>query len=73
MSDTTLAWTTPDPHTVDLKYGHGVPDPLALALVTKLQERLPDAQVVLFGSRAIGDWSPGSDVDLAVIGGHLIL
>ncbi len=69
MSDTTLARTTPDPHTVDLEHGHGVPDPLALALVAKLQEQLPDTQVLLFGSRAVGDWRPGSDVDLAVIGG----
>ena len=36
---------------VDLEHGKGVPDPLALALVAKLQEHVPDAQVVLFGSR----------------------
>ena len=57
----------PGPHTVDL--GRGVPDSLALALVARLQAQLPDAQVLLFGSRAVGDWHPGSDADLAVIGG----
>lgn len=37
---------------VDLENGHGVPDSLALALVVRLQEQVPDAQVLLFGSRA---------------------
>ncbi|MCY4519535.1 MAG: nucleotidyltransferase domain-containing protein [Caldilineaceae bacterium] len=45
------------------------PDPRALALAGELQEGLPDAQVLLFGSRAMGDWRPESDIDLAVIGG----
>lgn len=66
MADMALAR---EQQTVDLEHGHGVPDPLALALVAKLQAQLSDAQVVLFGSRAVGDWRPGSDVDLAVIGG----
>ncbi len=66
MADTAL---TREPQTVDLAYGQGVADPRALALAGNLQARLPDAQVVLFGSRAIGDWQPGSDIDLAVIGG----
>ncbi len=66
MADMVLAR---EQRTVDLKYGHGVPDPLALTVAAELQERLPDAQVLLFGSRAIGDWRPGSDIDLAVIGG----
>jgi hypothetical protein len=44
-------------------------DPDALALAAALQAALPDAQVVLFGSRAMGDWQPESDIDLAVIGG----
>ena len=60
--------TSPGPHTADLEHGRGSPDPRALALVGELQARLPNAQVVLFGSRAVGDWRPGSDVDLAVIG-----
>ena len=48
--------------------GNGQPDPRALALIRELQQQLPDTQVVLFGSRATGDWRPGSDIDLAVIG-----
>ncbi len=48
--------------------GHA-PDPRALAVVGVLQSRLPDTQeVVLFGSRAMGNWRPWSDLDLAVIG-----
>lgn len=54
---------------VDLEYGQGNPDPRALALAGDLQTRLPDAQVLLFGSRATGTWRPESDLDLAVIGG----
>jgi hypothetical protein len=53
----------------DLAHGNGGPDPRALELVGELQRQLPDARVLLFGSRAIGDWRPGSDIDLAVIGG----
>ncbi len=53
----------------DLTQGHGGPDPRALALAGDLQASLPDAQVLLFGSRATGDWRPSSDIDLAVIGG----
>ena len=46
------------------------PDPRALALAGELQALLPDAQVLLFGSRATGTWTSGSDIDLAVIGGR---
>jgi len=48
--------------------GNGAPDPRALAVAAALQARLPDAQVLLFGSRATGSWRPRSDIDLAVIG-----
>ena len=51
-----------------LNAGHGTPDPRALAVASALQRHLPDAQVLLFGSRATGSWQPGSDIDLAVIG-----
>ena len=44
------------------------PDARALAVASALQARLPDAQVLLFGSRATGSWRPRSDIDLAVIG-----
>lgn len=33
-----------------------------------LQDQLPDAEVVLFGSWAVGTGHPWSDLDLAVIG-----
>ena len=53
----------------DLTQGQGGADPRALALAGALQKRPPEADVLLFGSRARGDWRPGSDIDLAVIGG----
>lgn len=55
--------------TADPTQGHDGPDPRALALAGDLQASLPDAQVLLFGSRAAGNWQSGSDIDLAVIGG----
>ena len=52
-----------------VEQGWKSPDPNALAVASKLQERLPDAQVVLFGSRGRrGTWERHSDLDLAVIG-----
>ena len=52
----------------DTTEDHGQPDPRALAVAQALQRQLPDtAEVVLFGSRASGDWQPWSDIDLAVI------
>lgn len=45
------------------------PDPRAVAVISMLQSRVPDTQdVVLFGSRAMGNWRPESDIDIAVIG-----
>ena len=46
------------------------PDARALALAGELQDRLPDARVLLFGSRANGTWTDGSNIDPAVIGGR---
>ena len=66
MADTTLARAQ---QTLDPTYGQGNPDPRALELAGALQKHLPEADVLLFGSRAIGDWRPQSDIDLAVIGG----
>ena len=66
MADTTLAR---EQQTPDLAYGQGNPDPRALELVGELQQHLPEADILLFGSRAVGDWRPSSDIDLAVIGG----
>lgn len=65
----TLEGLSPVQGPVDLAHGNGAPDPRALELVGELQRQLPGARVLLFGSRAIGDWRPGSDIDLAVIGG----
>ena len=66
-----MALTRPSPEwlALDNQHGQGTPDPRALALVVELQARLPNAEVVLFGSRAMGNWVPESDLDLAVIGG----
>ena len=42
-------------------------DPHALTVARQLQDRVAPAQVVLFGSRARGDWHADSDIDLMVI------
>lgn len=42
-------------------------DPHALTLARRLQDQVAPAQVVLFGSRARGDWHAASDIDLMVI------
>ena len=51
---------------VDIGQGH--PDPRALAVAQEIQSWLPEAEVILFGSRATGTWRPRSDIDLALIG-----
>ena len=50
MADTTLARAQ---QTLDPAYGQGNPDPRALELAGALQQHLPEADVLLFGSRAI--------------------
>ena len=62
--------TAPEQFAADLEHGQGRPDPRALMLAGELQDLLPGTQVLLFGSRAMGTWHPGSDIDLAVIGGN---
>ncbi len=42
-------------------------DEIALALAGTLQARVAPAQVLLFGSRARGDWTAESDIDLMVL------
>jgi predicted nucleotidyltransferase len=42
-------------------------DPLAAEIGRRLIEAAPDAQIVLFGSRARGDSSADSDLDILVI------
>ncbi len=44
-----------------------VPDEKALMLAGLLQERVYPGQVLLFGSRARGDWTESSDIDLMVL------
>ena len=43
------------------------PDPHALATARAAQAQLPDATVILFGSRAIGRHRSSSDIDLLVV------
>ena len=45
----------------------GAPDPRALAVAAALQRELPEARVLLFGSRARDDWHAESDIDLMII------
>lgn len=44
--------------------GRGQPDPRALAVARALQDYLPDAEIILFGSRAtgstVGNRNPGT-------------
>ena len=63
-----LTVPTPD-HALGNDWGNGRPDPTALAVARALQELWTDHCLVVFGSRATGIWQPGSDLDLAVIGG----
>ena len=46
---------------------HNSPDPEGLAIAREIQDRVRPAEVILFGSRADGSHSPGSDVDLIAI------
>ena len=43
------------------------PDPAALAVAAAMQKLLAPAQVILNGSRAVGEHHPDSDVDLMAI------
>ena len=42
-------------------------DPIGLAVAQAAQDAVPEATVILFGSRARGDHRPNSDVDLLVV------
>lgn len=46
--------------------GH-MPDPRAVQLAQTLLERVPADNVVIFGSRARGDWHAHSDIDLLIV------
>ncbi len=43
------------------------PNPHALATAQAAQAQLPDASVILFGSRATGQHGPDSDIDLLIV------
>ena len=43
------------------------PDPMGLAIAQAVQDEMPEARVILFGSRARGDHRPTSDTDLLII------
>ena len=45
----------------------GAPDPVGLAVAREIQERVRPAEVILLGSRAVGDHRPDSDVDLMAV------
>ena len=47
---------------------HRPPDPKACAVARAVGEVVHPAQVILFGSRARGDFTPDSDIDLLIIG-----
>lgn len=43
-----------------------------LDYIRQAHQRLPEIdQILLFGSRAIGNYKPGSDVDLAIVGAQV--
>ena len=48
---------------------HRPPDPKACAVARAVGEVVHPAKVILFGSRARGDFTPDSDIDLLIITG----
>ena len=44
-----------------------VPDPEGLAIAQEIQKKLHPAEIILGGSRAVGEHRPDSDVDLTAI------
>ena len=46
---------------------HSSPDPLGLAIAREIQETVRPAEIILSGSRGVGDHRPDSDVDLTAI------
>ena len=43
------------------------PDPVGLAIAREIQEKVRPAEIILGGSRAVGEHRPDSDVDLTAI------
>ena len=46
---------------------HNVPDPEGLAIAREIQKKVHPTEIILGGSRAVGDHRPDSDVDLMAI------
>ena len=46
---------------------HNAPDPEGLAIAREIQNKVRPAEIILGGSRAVGDHSPDSDMDLTAI------
>ena len=46
---------------------HNSPDPVGLAIAREIQERVRPAEIILSGSRSVGDHRPDSDVDLTAV------
>jgi predicted nucleotidyltransferase len=53
------------------KFGISIDDWSAITQIFKSEERIQE--IVLFGSRAKGNYKPGSDIDLAMKGSELTL
>ena len=43
------------------------PDPVGLTIAREIQQKVRPAEIILCGSRAIGDHRPDSDVDLTAV------
>lgn len=50
-----------------MRLQRNAPDPDALLIAREIQERLQPAEVILLGSRAVGDYHHDSDVDLMAV------
>ena len=50
----------------------GIPEPYSIKILELIATVSPD-EVILFGSRAKGNYREGSDIDLAIKGAHLTL
>ena len=50
-----------------LNISRSAPDPLGLAIGREIQQKVHPAEIILCGSRAVGDHRPDSDVDLTAI------
>ncbi len=49
----------------------GIPKPLLSSIIEVIKRRIKVKQLILFGSRAKGNFRNGSDVDIAIVGDFL--